>query len=601
MSLNENDIQEELRTALSNRDIDQFKSALDRGANPNLLYDNQNSFYEKALYTPGSRQFIEACINHDCSVNYVNEKWNKAAVHYATESMDPENLKELLKDRPDETVYVDQKYYQITPLNWLAKNLTEENASAVVQCMLMLLKKGASFNTTEYKTLDIDSDCGREVPELLQGKFPEFHLPKEHQETEAKIDQPSRSFRDEDENLKALKHGAYIGSTSKNGNFLIKQIPIVELKKHFDSCITTVGSDPEASNYMIKIDFKTLKPPEDKPFEMAPIAILAESKELVYLLQHPLISGFLFLKWRRVSFFFYVNFIFFGLLGLINILHIVLKFHEIRSIALIIILLVCTSCLFFRMIINLYILGYRYFCSAVSIMECAVMVLSFTICISFEDKQTERVLASLSILAVSANFCIMIGFVPALGISTYMLMLREVSFSFLKSISAYSIFLLAFSGCFYILFNEPLKKPDVGGTTEQKNQTFDFTNFYIAFIKTTVMMTGEFNAGELEFTGIFTYLFFLLFIMSMNIMLLNLLNGLAVSDTQEIKNRAELNGAICMFNLLSRCEMILTSPGRFNTHLRSINIFPNYLKSSYIYVLPNQEKGQFFVKWIDGR
>jgi hypothetical protein len=54
-----------------------------------------------------------------------------------------------------------------------------------------------------------------------------------------------------------------------------------------------------------------------------------------------------------------------------------------------------------------------------------------------------------------------------------------------------------------------------------------------AIIKTIIMLTGEFEASSIDFhQNALSYLIFVLFLFFMSIVVLNLLNGLAVSDTQ---------------------------------------------------------------------
>ncbi|KAH8346313.1 hypothetical protein KR084_001791 [Drosophila pseudotakahashii] len=819
------DPQAQLAESLAQRDIRQFVAALDSGAQADLQDDRHTSIYEKALSTPGCRDFIRACIDHGSQVNYVsratksgdripanhlvqqiNQKLNKAAVSYAADSRDPGNLEALLTYRPGKKIQADRKYGQLTPLNSLAKNLTEENASAVLSCMQLLLDYGASPNIVDQgeftplhhvlrkskvraekqelvqlflaqPELDIDSYRNGEVRRLLQAQFPELPLPEERQ-TGPEIDSQTlhRTLRDGDEGLfeqqfaeylqshkdtvghkdnqlnshqeeyfsllqesikrgrqrafeailatnidinsrpgrpneaslvetavifgnwhaldrllkepnlrltkdskvlnavigrleeppydgfnhqrcfelliesdrvdvneadsgrlvplsyavkyrntkaikKLLQKGAYIGTKNVFGALPIKDMPPEVLEEHFDSCITTNGEKPGERNFEIIIDYKNLmrrqerdsKPSNEKLHdEMAPIAFIAESKEFRYLLQHPLISSFLFLKWHRLSVIFYLNFLLYSLFTASIITHTLLKFHESDHRALTALfgvlswlgigyLIVCEG-------IQWIMSPVRYFFSITNIMEVFLIILSICTCIESNfDKETQRVLAVFTILLVAMEFCLLVGSLPVLSISTHMLMLREVSSSFVKSFAIYSIFVLTFSLCFYILFGKPEVPDQLGSTTtpapglkKEGKDDGDFNTFtkpIEALIKTIVMLTGEFEAGKIKFTSIYTYLIFLLFVFFMTIVLFNLLNGLAVSDTQVIKAQAELNGAICRTNVLSRYEQVLTGHGRagflMSNHLlrsicqRLMNIYPNYLSLRQITVLPN--------------
>ncbi|XP_044317099.1 transient receptor potential cation channel protein painless-like isoform X2 [Drosophila rhopaloa] len=797
------DLQATLSAALVKKDIRLFVEALDSGAQAALQDDRHTCIYEKALSTPGCWDFIEACIDHGCQVNYINQKLNKAAVNYAADSRDPGNLAALLRDREGAKVRVDRKYAQLTPLNSLAKNLTEDNASDVLSCIKLLLDYGASPNLIDqadftplhhvlrksevkaqkrelvqlfvnHPELDIDSHRNGEVRRLLEDQFPELGLPKErlsgteidvqtlrqtllygeeslfktqfaeylqshegnadnqeeffsllrvsvkqgkHNAFEAIIasgidinwkpgktkeanivelavicgnwqalerllkepnlrldpkssllnavighleERPCESsnhqrcfdlllnndcvdvneadtgrqvplsyavkYRNTTAIQKLLKHGAYIGSRSVFGTLPIKDMQPEVLEEHFNSCITTNGKRPGELKYEINIDFKNLirqerdigvgkpaAPSNQLHDEMAPIAFIAETKELRHLLHHPVISSFLFLKWHRLSVIFYVNFLLYCFFTASIITHTLLKFHasDHRALTALFLVFSCVGIgyLIIREGFQFMMFPVRYILSITNIMEVALIILSICTCIESNfDKETKRVLAVFTILLVSIQFCLLVGSLPVLSISTHMRMLREVLSSFLKFFALYSIFVLTFSLCFHILFSKPIEEGGAFNT---------FTKPIEALIKTIVMLTGEFDAGDIKFTSFYTYLIFLLFVFFMAIVLFNLLNGLAVSDTQVIKAQAELNGAICRTQVLSRYEHVLTAHGRagflmefklFRTICqRLMNVYPNYLSLRQIIVLPNDGRqviiptNDSFEKRNDGR
>ncbi|XP_034476813.1 transient receptor potential cation channel protein painless [Drosophila innubila] len=408
-----------------------------------------------------------------------------------------------------------------------------------------------------------------------------------------------------------LHHGAYIGAKSKFQELPIQDMPPELLEQHFDSCVTTNQQKPGVQTFEIIMNYMNLMR-QEKPGqglqsskklqdEMTPIAHIAESKELRHLLQHPLISSFLFLKWHRLSVIFYLNFLLYTLFTISIIGHTLLKFHESDHKALSALFGLCSWIgivyLIIREIIQFVMSPVLYFFSVTNLMELALIIFSILTCLqsSFEE-EPQRVLAVLTVLLVAVEFCLLVGSLPVLSISTHMLMLRAVSSSFIKSFALYSIFVLTFSLCFYILFGKS-KMQEAAASSEDGH----FNSFSVpieALIKTIVMLTGEFDAGDIKFDSVPTYLIFLLFVFFMTIVLFNLLNGLAVSDTQAIKAQAELNGAICRTNTLMRYEQVLTGRnGRtgfivnsqpFRTICqRLMNIYPNYMSVRQISILPN--------------
>ena len=74
-------------------------------------------------------------------------------------------------------------------------------------------------------------------------------------------------------------------------------------------------------------------------------------------------------------------------------------------------------------------------------------------------------------------------------------------------------------------------------------------------------------AGELEFSdlpinsdsylGMLAYVFFLTFIFLIVVVLMNLLNGLAVNDTSDIKQKAEIYSYISRVETISYMESVL--------------------------------------------
>lgn len=356
-----------------------------------------------------------------------------------------------------------------------------------------------------------------------------------------------------------LKHGAYIGAKSSFGTLPIEGINPELLENHFNSCISSNGLKIGDENFEICINYMNLLPEicsstgrRNKSStknrkqtiiaeEMTAISYIAKSKEYRYLLQHPLITSFLFLKWHRLSLAFYINFLIYILFTISIITHTVLKFRESENETVTIIFglfsWIGIAYMILREFIQVIISPLHYCCAFTNWMEVSLIILSVVTCIEpTYDRETQKVIAVFTILLISIELCILVGSLPVLSISTHMLMLDAVCRSFLKSFALYSIFVITFSLCFYILIGKPEKlqgKLDTEYTTEEENGDFNkFTNPLAAVIKTIVMLTGEFDAGDIEFDSFYSYLLFLLFVLLMSIVLFNLLNGLAVSDTQ---------------------------------------------------------------------
>jgi len=133
-------------------------------------------------------------------------------------------------------------------------------------------------------------------------------------------------------------------------------------------------------------------------------------------------------------------------------------------------------------------------------------------------------------------------------------------------------------------------------------------NPYMSVMTTFVMMMGEFQAESLapEMANSRTYFcLFALFVFVTAMVLLNLLTGLAVSDTQAIKSNAEQLSLVSRIRLIYEMESTLlqwytfvekwpkyTFLHSFINHLKSriknINLFPDTTNKQIISVLPNK-------------
>lgn len=166
-------------------------------------------------------------------------------------------------------------------------------------------------------------------------------------------------------------------------------------------------------------------------------------------------------------------------------------------------------------------LSYRhYFSSLMNWFEIALITLAWIVFLLSEnfDHQDQRILRAVLILFSAFEFLQIVGTLPILSISTHMVMLKRVSITFLKSIAFYSILLLSFGLCFFMLFgdshedgnapNETMILPPAmdmddimsneSFTTAQdvpdKPEGSDFANFRypgIAIVRVFVMLTGK--------------------------------------------------------------------------------------------------------------
>lgn len=410
-----------------------------------------------------------------------------------------------------------------------------------------------------------------------------------------------------------LQKSAFIGLENR-----FKDIPILDiqssiLEKHFDSCVTVNDLRPGDNDFEIRFDYSSFVPAavrqtKETVFdeEMVPIEYIAQNPELKHLVKHPLISSFLFLKWYRLGPLFYTNLVFYSFFCLSLLLYLVFCYgHDVSSetdMAVRCCAAIGVCYVIIREMFQFLTSPLGYFKNLENYIEMVLIVMSVVVLYGAQfEPSTRRILASVVILLIAVEFSVLVGALPIFSFSTHLVMLKTVSISLLRSLTFYSIIIISFGLCFYTLLGggaDPNAAIQAGATNATDFNKFE--NIHMAIIKTFVMMTGEFEAAEIEFyTNAISYLIFLLFVFFISIVLFNLLNGLAVSDTQAIKSEAELLGLISRAQLLSRFEKMVLRGENFCNQLilqnsvmskmtkRRICLFPKLLPLNMIIVLPN--------------
>lgn len=193
-------------------------------------------------------------------------------------------------------------------------------------------------------------------------------------------------------------------------------------------------------------------------------------------------------------------------------------------------------------------------------MECTLVVLVMLILFDVCSDSWRRTFAATTILLIAIEIFLLAGSLPFWSFCTHFVMLKTVSWSFLKSLMLYAIIWIAFSLSFYTLLHDRTKTTTPKEKTDDDDDFNSFSNLGLSIMKTLVMSTGEFDVASINFKeNAFGYFIFLLFVFFVTIILLNLLNGLAVNDTQVIKSEAELTNFIRRSQVLARYEGVLAT------------------------------------------
>ena len=161
--------------------------------------------------------------------------------------------------------------------------------------------------------------------------------------------------------------------------------------------------------------------------------------------------------------------------------------------------------------------------------------------------------------------------VPETKIPHYIKMFTKVLSTYFYIILSYVPFLIAFSFVFSLIFNDDSDEStgsSSNSTCPQEEEFDHFGTIFDSIIRTSVMLTGEFNYPDIPMKHWLGRLIFVIFLFLMVIVIMNLLNGLAVSDIQKIQNDADTSSYINIVENLSYSRNV-------KMLAQEIKIFPN--------------------------
>merc|ERR1719348_1912486 len=210
----------------------------------------------------------------------------------------------------------------------------------------------------------------------------------------------------------------------------------------------------------------------------------------------------------------------------------------------------------------------------------------------FEDAcETKRHLAAVSIILSWATLITLVGRHPKLSqYNIYVTMFYKILETFVTFLIWYSFFLIAFSLGFYIMLHKDIKNSASNSTSSGTDDSEGggdgdeyvfFDNPWWSLVKTSTMFVGEIEFSDIPIdleNGLWPlgYIFLLSFIFLIVVVLMNLLNGLAVSDTAVIREKAEIVTYIIRVETISCFEAVLLGdPFNFLSNWPAIKLLKN--------------------------
>lgn len=300
------------------------------------------------------------------------------------------------------------------------------------------------------------------------------------------------------------------------------------------------------------------------------------ARERKALITHPVIASYLWLKWMRIRIWFFLNLSVYVAFSSSVSLYVYTQFGGViratesaeskqttdqggldipDSIALATSIVAAVFCAFqsgkeFYQIIKT---KWNYFLSVENIAELLLILSTLGIMIPYwagcdlEETAFMRSLSAFVILLSWTLVFLVIGRHPTF--SKYVSMFSRVSVTYMKIFSIYIIMIIAHGFAFYIINIE-------------SGESIGETLFKLPTMAIGEADPGDFYEGEgwILAARILTFLSFVFFI---TIVMMNLLNGLAVSDVAKIREDAKIDSWLMRVEMISTIESMLTNPKWF--------------------------------------
>ncbi|KAL7011966.1 hypothetical protein ACKWTF_014534 [Chironomus riparius] len=384
--------------------------------------------------------------------------------------------------------------------------------------------------------------------------------------------------------LKLLESGYYLGyedESAKDGHWFNAKV----FEQFLDSCVTMApanGVNRDELNVGIQLDYTFLISPDIRPIVMKnyqsengslifsagmrPLEWILESDRLRHLITHPLLSTFINLKSHKFSQIYNLNLYMFCIFYVFPFMLLFVHYDLSDDTDMLRILspaAVATFYLTIRESIQFFWIidsKLEYFKKKSNKLEMLMIFSSWWLLMALVTHNFHS-------YQVSSAFIILFGAIELLSIlpysslSIYMFMLKEVTITFLKFFTIFILIILAFTFSFYAIL-KPIKHSSNQSyndtATMQANEAVfkNFENPFTSFIKTILMFAGDFSVEPFKLDSIWKQILFLCFVLTAFI-LYNLINGLAISDIQKLKDDAEFLNLKQRIRTTADCEKIL--------------------------------------------
>ena len=555
-SMDSSDRDIKLLAALQRDEYKIFKEALDSN-NPNPWYDEPYHFslLEIVCQMKNRQRFVELLLDNGADPNIKNRVTGMPLIHATVRSGNFEILKLLL-----ETLHRNKEINVI--------NLKDKEDRTILHWLARLSERKPGVNRSLKDCLDLllHPDCTWKVDTEdrdLSGNTALYIAVERGFRVRAKL---------------LLSKGADVRVFERGSKILLSDSVSI-VKEILDDCLLSNKKPLTSTDLKIRLNYQ---------FLLNIVPRIVESEHHRDLLKHPVMSAFLMLKWENIKFVFIFDIFFYSLFLLSLTAYILLSepynrvndgdaasnitgqlsFNDSNitsgindsiftsepnsrsSRFLQTFLMISLILLTLRETAQLIVHRWVYVKSLENWLEIMLIIVTFISCSGVvESAELKLHFFAVALLLGWSELLLLLVRLPQLSVQHEML--RTVSVTFLRFMADYVTLLIAFALSFYILFK---------GSSEQDGNEM-FASPPLSLLKTIVMFAGEFDASDLSFGTLpyTSHVIFLLFVVLVAIVLLNLLNGLAVNDTGEIRMNAERLSLAARAKLISRIEGLVNA------------------------------------------
>ena len=256
-------------------------------------------------------------------------------------------------------------------------------------------------------------------------------------------------------------------------------------------------------------------------------------------------------------------------------------------------LMVLSVLLILREVFQLFVSMKRYFSNVENLLEIFLIAVLLVMLFKSSDIELGRHLSGVLIILSWAELITLVGKHPMLTkYNVYLIMFYKVLGTFFSFLCWYVFFIVGFGLAFYIMFHKTPEQNNDSASEEEDPYIF-FDSPWLALVKTSTMFVGELEFSDIPVNlgsplASLDYVFFLGFVFLIVVVLMNLLNGLAVSDTGLIQQKAEYISYSSIVETISYTESVLLGdPFQFlssSAGLQKISKrIPNFSLCSNIY------------------